>query len=143
MKNSEVLMAETLKQKYLRQIYQGHQRIEACRSRAREFVFWVNINKDMEELVQKCSLCQSQQNSTSSIQKYVSEVPPHPWHMVGSDLFYFRRIDFLVVVDYFSKYLLVRKIANSTSSAVIKELGMIFSEFGKPQVFRMTMDPAM
>ena len=30
----------------------------------------------------------------------------------------------------------MRKIHNSTSSAVIKELGMIFSEFGKPQVFR-------
>ena len=61
--------------------------------------------------------------------------------MVGSDLFYFRRIDFLVIVDYFSKYLLMRKIANSTSSAVIKELGMIFSEFGKPQVFRSDNGP--
>ena len=141
MKNSKVLIPETLKQKYLRHIHQGHQGIEACRSRAREFVFWVNINKDIEELVQKCSLCQSQQNSTCSVQKYVSEVPPHPWHTVGSDLFYFRRIDFLVVVDYFSKYLLVRKIANSTSSAVIKELGMIFSEFGKPQVFRSDNGP--
>ena len=79
MKNSKVLIPETQKQKYLRQIHQGHQGIEACRSRAREFVFWVYINKDIEELVQKCSLCQSQQNSTSSIQKYVFEVPPHPW----------------------------------------------------------------
>ena len=65
-----------------------------------------------------------------------SEVPPHPWHTVGSDLFYLERIDFLVIVDYFSKYLIIRKIPNSTSSAVIKELGMIFSEFGKPLVFR-------
>ena len=141
MKNSEVLIPETLKQKYLRQIHQGHQGIEACRSRAREFVFWVNINKEIEELVQKCSLCQSQQNSTTSIQKYVSEVPPQPWHTIGSDLFYFQRIDFLVVVDYFSKYLIMRKIPNSTSSAVIKELGMIFSEFGKPQVFRSDNGP--
>ena len=60
MKNSRVLIPETLKQKYLRQIHQGHQGIEACRSRAREFVFWVNINKDIEELAQKYSLCQSQ-----------------------------------------------------------------------------------
>ena len=60
MKNSKVLIPETLKQKYLRQIHQGHQGNKACRSRAREFVFWVNINKDIEELVQKCSLCQSQ-----------------------------------------------------------------------------------
>ena len=136
MKNSKVLIPETLKQKYLRQIHQGHQGIEACISRAREFVFWVNINRDIEELVQKCSLCQYQQNSTTSVQKYVSEIPPHPWHMIGLDLFYFRRIDFLVIVDYFSKYLIMRKIHNSTTSTVIKELGMIFSEFGKPQVFR-------
>ena len=141
MKNSKILIPETLKQKYLRQIHQGHQGIEACRSRAREFVFWVKLNDDLKELVEKCDLCQSQQNSISIIQKYVSEVPPHPWHTVGSDLFYFRRIDFLVVVDYFSKYLFVRKIHNSTSSAVIKELGMIFSEFGKPQIFRSDNGP--
>ena len=41
MKNSKVLIPETLRQKYLIQIHQGHQGIEACRSRAREFVFWV------------------------------------------------------------------------------------------------------
>ena len=49
MKNSKVLIPETLKQKYLRQIHQEHQGIEACRSR--EFVFWVNINEDLKELV--------------------------------------------------------------------------------------------
>ena len=141
MKNSKVLIPETLKQKYLKQIHQGHQGIEACRSRAREFVFWVNINSDLKEMVEKCDICQSQQNSTTSVQKYVSEVPPHPWHTLGSDLFYFQRIDFLVIVDYFSKYLIVRKIPNSTSSAVIKELGLIFSEFGNPLVFRSDNGP--
>ena len=141
MKNSKVLIPETLKQKYLKQIHQGHQGIEACRSRAREFVFWVNINSDLKEMVEKCDICQSQQNSTASVQKYVSEVPPLPWHTLGSDLFYFQRIDFLVVVDYFSKYLIVRKLPSSTSSAVIKELGMIFSEFGNPLVFRSDNGP--
>ena len=127
MKNSKVLIPETLQQKYLGQIHEGHQGIEACRTRAREYVFWININNDLKEMVEKCDLCQSQQNSTAVIQKYVSEVPSYPWHTLGSDLFYFQRIDFLVVVDYFSKYLIIRKIPNSTSSAVIKELGMIFS----------------
>ena len=143
MKNSKVPIPETLKQKYLMQIHQGHQGIEACRSRAREFVFWININNDLKELVEKCDICQSQQNSTAIVQKYVSEVPPHPWHTLGSDLFYFQRIDFLVIVDYFSKYLIVRKIPNSTSSAVIKELGMIFSRVWKAyRSSEVTMDPA-
>ena len=77
MKNSKVLIPETLRQKYLIQIHQGHQGIEACRSRARDF----------------------------------------------------------------SKFLIVRKIPSSTSSAVIKELGMIFSEFGNPQIFRSDNGP--
>ena len=141
MKNSKVLIPETLRQKYLIQIHQGHQGIEACRSRAREFVFWVNINNDLKEMVEKCDICQSQQNSTPIVQNYISEVPPHPWHTLGSDLFYFQRIDFLVVVDYFSKFLIVRKIPSSTSSAIIKELGMIFSEFGNPQIFRSDNGP--
>ena len=83
MKNSKVLIPETLRQKYLKQIHQGHQGIEACRSRAREFVFWVNINSDLKEMVEKCDICQSQQNSTASVQKYVSEVSStslaHAW----------------------------------------------------------------
>ena len=35
----------------------------------------------------------------------------------------------------------MRKIPNSTSSAVIKELGLIFSEFGKPQIFKSDNGP--
>ena len=110
-------------------------------SKAREFVFWVNYNMDIEELVQKCRIMQSQDRTTSIIQKYVSDVPPHPWHMLGSDLFYFRKIDFLVDADYFSKYLIMWKTPNSTSSAVIKELGMIFSEFGKSYIFKSDNGP--
>ena len=53
MKNSKVLVPETLKQKYLMQIHQGHQGIEACRSRAREFVFWININNDLKGVGRK------------------------------------------------------------------------------------------
>ena len=117
MKNSKILIPETPKQKFLMQIHHGHQGIKACRKKAREFVFWVNINKDIEELVQKCSICQSLDKVTSIIRKYVSEVRPHPWHTLGSDLFYFRRIDFLVVVDYFSKYLLMKKLSSKTPSA--------------------------
>ena len=48
---------------------------------------------------------------------------------------------FLVVVDYFLKFLIVRKIPNSTSSAIIKELDSIFSEYGKPYLFRSDNGP--
>ena len=45
-------------------------------------------------------------------------------------------MDYLVVGNYFSKYLLVRKIPNTFTHLVIKELGMIFTEFGCPFVLK-------
>ena len=45
-------------------------------------------------------------------------------------------MDFLVVGDYFTKFLIMRKIPNTSTHAVIKELGMIFTEFGQPFVLR-------
>ena len=64
----------------------------------------------------------------------VSDVPPHAWHMLGTDLFYWNKIDYLVIGDYFSKYLIMRRLPNSSTHAVIKELGLVFTELGRPFV---------
>ena len=134
MKNQKILIPSSLKQKYIAQIHSGHTGIGSCLKKAREFVFWINYSKDIQEAIEKCSLCQEQQNILTTNQHYVSDVPPHPWHTLGSDLFYHKRLDFLVV-DYFSKFFIVWKIPNSTSSAIIKELDLIFSEYGRPYLF--------
>ena len=62
----------------------------------------------------------------------------HPMHSahLGTNLFYWNRIDFLVIGDYVTKFLIVRKIPNTSTHTVIKELGMIFTEFGHPFVLK-------
>ena len=45
-------------------------------------------------------------------------------------------MDYLVIGDYFSKFLIVMKIPNTSTHVVIKELGMIFTEFGRPFVLK-------
>ena len=71
----------------------------------------------------------------------MSDVPPHAWHTLGTDLFYWNKIDCLVVGDYFSKYLIVRKLPNSFTHAMIKELGLIFTELGRPFILRSDNGP--
>ena len=56
-------------------------------------------------------------------------------------LFYWNKIDCLVVGDYFSKYLIMRKLPNSSTHAVIKELGLIFTELGRPFILRSDNGP--
>ena len=55
-------------------------------------------------------------------------------HTLGTNLFYWNKIDYLVIRDYFSKYLIVRRLPNSSTHVVIKELGLVFTELGRPFV---------
>ena len=46
-----------------------------------------------------------------------------------------------MIGDYFSKYLIIRKLPNSSSHVVIKELGLVFTELGRPFVLRSDNGP--
>ena len=56
-------------------------------------------------------------------------------------IFYWKRMDFLIVADVFSKYFLVRKLANSTSAAICAELATIVTELGLPHIIRSDNGP--
>ena len=130
------------KRSTLDRIHSGHQGIQRSLEKAREYVFWVNYTRHIKETTEKCTLCQEISTTLSTERfKYISTVPPHPWHTLGTDLFYYKKQDFIVIIDYFSKYLLVRKIPNSTPNAVIKELSLIFTEFGRPFILRSDNGP--
>ena len=64
------------------------------------------------------------------------ELSPFPWHTLTTNLFYWKRMDFLIVADVFSKYIIVRKLPNSTSTAMCIELSMIVTELGLPHITR-------
>ena len=116
-----------------KQIHEGHLGIEKCMPKARDSMFWPGISNDIRETVEKCGICQASSKSSKPIGN-VSDVPPHAWHTLGTNLFYWNKIDYLVIGDYFSKYLIMRRLPNSSTHAVIKELGLVFTELGRPFV---------
>ena len=69
------------------------------------------------------------------------ELPLYPWHTLATDLFYCKRMDFLIIADVFSKYIIVWKLPNSTSSAVCIELSLIVTELGLPHIIRSDNGP--
>ena len=46
-----------------------------------------------------------------------------------------------MIGDYFSKYLIVRRLPNSSTHMVIKELGLVFTEHGRPFILRSDNGP--
>ena len=119
----------------LQYIHDGHQRKERCLLWARNTVFWPKIMNDIQELIERCIICQEHGKSQSIIGT-TQELPPFSWHTLATDIFYWKRMDFLIVTDVFSKYFLVRKLANSTSAAVCAEIATIVTELGLPHIIR-------
>ena len=102
--------------------------------------FGPRITDDIQELIERCIICQEHGKSQSIIGT-TQELPPFPWHTLATDIFYWKRIDFLIVTDVFSKYFLVRKLVNSTSAAVCVEIATIVTELGLPHIIRSDNGP--
>ena len=139
-KGARLVIPSTLRRKVLEQIHEGHLGIEKCMLKARDSVFWPGISNDIRETMEKCGICQASSKAAKPVGN-VGDVPPHAWHTLGTDLFYWNKIDYLVIGDYFSKYLIIRRLPNSSSHAMIKELGLVFTELGRPFVLRSDNGP--
>ena len=133
MKGNRVLIPSELQKNILQQLHYGHQGVEKTKLRAKDAVFWNGINKDIENLIKECQTCQANMPSQTSESLMPHEIPNRAWQIVGIDLFHFNRSEYLIIVDYYSKFPIIRKLpCQYTSGIVISALKQIFSEFGIP-----------
>ena len=68
-------------------------------------------------------------------------LPPHAWHTVGADLFFMDGANYLLEIDYFSRYPEVCKLTSTTSNAVIQAMKNCFSHHGIPLIVRSDNGP--
>ena len=107
---------------------------------SQKYSIWPRISYDIQELIERCIICQEHGKSQPII-GITQEIPPFPWHTLATDIFYWKCMDFLIVADVFSKYFLVRKLTNSSSAAVCAEIATIVTELGLPHVIRSDNGP--
>ena len=60
------------------------------------------------------------------------DIPQKPWHTLGCDIFFWDNSPYLLLLDYYSKFLLVRKLNDIRSDTTIADLKSIFEEHGIP-----------
>ena len=61
------------------------------------------------------------------------ELPQYPWQKVGVDLFHLNGTNYIILVNYFSRYPEVQRITSTSSTTVINWLKSTFSRFGIPE----------
>ena len=55
-------------------------------------------------------------------------VPDHPWEDIATDLFQWNGSDYLLIVDYYSRFIEVSKFEDTSSKSVVTHTKSHFSE---------------
>jgi len=132
MRNSRIVIPSLVQHDILDKIHCGHQGITKCRLRARQSVWRPGLSKQLEELVTSCPTC-CKERSQHAEPLLPTQFPKLPWQKVASDLFTIKSVNYLLVIDYFSRYIEVAKLTQETSNAIIAHLKSIFARHGIPQ----------
>ena len=122
-----------LQQRVLSELHIDHPGISKMKSLARSYVWWPNLNQDIECLVKSCSPCLSVQPAPPKSPLNPWLWPSRPWSRVHVDFagplqgkMYF------VIVDAHSKWPEVFEMASTTSKKTIDILRYVFAQHGLP-----------
>ena len=63
------------------------------------------------------------------------KVPPQPWLKITRNLFTINITDYLLIVEYMSRFFVIQKLASQTSKVVIKQFKSVFAEYDVPDTF--------
>ena len=62
----------------------------------------------------------------------ITPLPSYPWERIAADLFELKGSTYLLVTDYYSRFVEVQRLTTTTSSTVVRHLKTIFVRLGIP-----------
>ena len=113
LKGMRIVIQDEKREEILKQIHEGHLGLNKCQMWAKETVYWPGLNDQLEQLILNCQLCLKYSRSKDKGTPHTAlghEVPPVPWSKVATDIFHYESQPYLLIVDYTSRFLIVRKL---------------------------------
>ena len=130
---TRLIIPEKLRPEILNRLHTGHQGIVKCRALARDSVWWPKLSAQIETLVKNCPECVKERKVPPE-PLCPSPTPDYAWQKVGMDLFDLKGKPYLLLIDYYSKFIEVALLSSTTSSHIIDHVKSVFSRYGIPEI---------
>jgi len=83
--------------------------------------------------VQTCSECTKSQTPRAE-PLIPTALPELPWQKVATDLFEWKGANYLLIIDYYSRWIEIARLEQTTSQCVINHMSSIFARYGIPEI---------
>ena len=128
---NRVFIPESQRLRILKEVHKEHQGENKCIQRAKKVVWWPGMTKQIRQVVKECRLCE--QYRIPRVESLIpTPFPERPWWRLATDIFVKDGLSYLLVIDYFSRYIVVERLHNTESRTVCQLMEKLFCQFGVP-----------
>lgn len=131
---SRVMIPPKLQSYVLEELHVSHPGMVRMKTLARKHLWWPNLDKELEELVQNCHACQANRQKPATAPLHPWSWPTGVWQRIHIDFAGpFLGHMFLLVLDAYSKWLEIFLMPTTTSNKTIETLRALFARYGLPE----------
>ncbi|XP_045023113.1 uncharacterized protein K02A2.6-like isoform X3 [Daphnia magna] len=130
---SRLVVPMSLRRETMEGIHDGHFGETKSVLRAKSAVYWPGWEDQVKNMVASCSVCQENRGRNPKLPLHPVRLPDYAFQLVSADLFEFERVNYILLVDAYSKWPCVVPLKSTTSSAIIEEMSRFFCDFGRPE----------
>ena len=132
---NRVVVPIVLRPAALEALHSAHQGVHGMTLRAQNCVWWPGITASIKEMRSKCKSCNENAPSQPGAPPEPLQSPDYPFQKVASDYFQAGGHTYLVVVDRFSGWPVVKHCGGSTGNSLqlVNQLREYFATFGIPE----------
>ncbi len=132
---SRVIIPRPGRARLMDQLHEGHPGVSRMKGLARGFVWWPNMDAELEERVKRCNKCQESQKLPATAPLQLWEWPDRPWLRLHADYAgpSMGKM-FLITVDAHSKWMEVQVVGAATSQSTIEKMRATFATHGLPEI---------
>ena len=127
-----IVVPAVLREQVLRSLHRAHQGSSGMVLRSHDSVWWPGITDDIANTRNSCQTCIQNAPSQSPMPPYPPPNPRYPFQLVSSDYFYYNGYNYLVLVDRYSNWPVVKRCKEESSSELISSLREYFCTYGVP-----------
>ena len=107
--------------------------IEKTKLPAYELVYWVNINDDIERHIKNCTTYLTFQQTLPKDKIIHHDILAKLWEVITADMFTLNNKYYLCIIDYHSKFPIIKKTEDMSADSIIIMCKVIFAEYGLPK----------
>lgn len=126
----------------LKLLHESHLSIPKTKEWARGILYWPNMTVDIQHFIEACYVCQRFSRSNIKEPLISHEIPNVPYFKVGFDIAEFAGKNYLVVVDYYSRWIELAQLRDKSAKSVIELLKGLFSQWGIPAIVVSDNNPS-